>query len=229
MRVLIADDNASIRTILEEYVVSEGHEAILASSGHEALEAVKYAYPDIVLLDVMMPGIDGFEVCKSIRSHSRIPIIMITAKGEDYDRIMGLDVGADDYVVKPFSPAEVMARIRAVMRRIELSPEDVRAIDIGNLHIRMDAYMVRVGDHRIDLSKKEIELLWLLATHSGRVYERLQLLELLWGPDYFGDIRCVDTHIKRLRAKLDERAHPEWDIKTVWGVGYKFEQIEDKK
>lgn len=226
MRILIADDNASIRSILQEYAVAEGYEVILVASGEEALEAFSHYQPDIVLLDVMMPGIDGFEVCKTIRQTSRTPVIMVTAKGEDYERIMGLDVGADDYVVKPFSPAEVMARIRAVLRRIELSPQETNRLDLENLHIRMDAYVVKVDSTNVALSKKEIELLWLLATHVGRVYERMQLLELLWGYDYDGDIRTVDTHIKRLRAKLDNYPHPNWDIKTVWGVGYKFEQVQ---
>lgn len=225
MRILIADDNASIRSILQEYAVAEGYETILVASGEEALDAFNHSQPDIVLLDVMMPGIDGFEVCKTIRQTSRTPVIMVTAKGEDYERIMGLDVGADDYVVKPFSPAEVMARIRAVLRRIELSPQETNRLDLENLQIRMDAYVVKVGNSTVALSKKEIELLWLLATHVGRVYERMHLLELLWGYDYDGDMRTVDTHIKRLRAKLDNYAHPNWDIKTVWGVGYKFEQV----
>ena len=171
----------------------------------------------------MMPGMDGFELCRTIRKESNVPIIMVTAKGEDYERIMGLDIGADDYVVKPFSPAEVMARVRAVMRRIDTPEKTRNTFTFDNLHIDLDNYSVKIGEANIVLTKKEIELLWTFATNKDKVFSRDNLLDSLWGFDYFGDTRTVDSHIKRLRAKLDTVPHPKWDIKTIWGVGYKFE------
>jgi DNA-binding response OmpR family regulator len=178
----------------------------------------------MILLDVMMPGMDGFEVCREIRRKSNVPIIMITARGEDFERIMGLDIGADDYIVKPFSPGEVMARVRAILRRI--SQEDATKAQVfsyGNLMINLDEYITEIGDTRIPLTKKETEILWTLATNKNKVFSRDNLLNSLWGFDYYGDNRTVDSHIKRLRAKLDELPHDGWQIKTIWGVGYKFE------
>ena len=175
----------------------------------------------------MMPKEDGYAVCRKIRETSNVPIILITARGEDFERIMGLDIGADDYIVKPFSPSEVMARIRAVMRRIERNDikeeEQKNSLTVSNLTINLDEYTLYIDGSRISLTKKEIETMWTLASNPNKVFTRDNLLDSLWGFDYFGDSRTVDSHIKRLRAKLDKVEHPDWAIKTVWGVGYKFE------
>ncbi len=224
--ILIADDNQQITSILGEYAKKEGYDPIIALDGLDALEQYKRKKPDIILLDVMMPGMDGFELCREIRKDSNVPVIMVTARGEDYEKIMGLDIGADDYIVKPFSPGEVMARVRAILRRIER--EDSRSDQVfryDNLSINLEDYSVAVDGINISLTKKEFELLWTLASHSNKVFSRDNLLDSLWGHDYFGDSRTVDSHIKRLRSKLDVFAHPNWEIKTIWGVGYKFEVI----
>lgn len=227
-KILIADDNKQITLILSSYAKKEGLEPIVALDGKEALE--KFAqYSDelaMVLLDVMMPEVDGFEVCRRLRQQSMVPIIMITARGEDYDKIMGLDIGADDYVIKPFSAPEVMARVRAVLRRIgpqESEESTGQTLTYANLFINLDKYSVQIDGEDVQLTKKEIELLWTLAKNSTKVFSRDNLLDSIWGIDYFGDSRTVDSHIKRLRAKLDKFAHPLWEIKTIWGVGYRFE------
>ena len=224
--MLIADDNRQITSILEEYAKSEGYDVKIAYDGKTAIEAFNKYSPNIVLLDVMMPLMDGFEVCREIRKHSNVPIIMITARGEDFERIMGLDIGADDYIVKPFSPAEVMARVRAIMRRLTTDDKKSNQIfSIDNLQINMDDYLVTINGSNVSLTKKEIEILWTLATNKNKVFTRDNLLNSLWGYDYYGDNRTVDSHIKRLRSKLDEFEHENWEIKTIWGVGYKFEVI----
>ena len=222
-RILIADDNKQITNILSSYAKNEGYTPIVAKDGKEALEIFTNDKIDICLLDVMMPILDGFELCRTIRKESNVPIIMVTAKGEDYERIMGLDIGADDYIVKPFSPAEVMARVRAVMRRLDLKNQTKNSVTYGNLTVDLDNYTVKIDETYIALTKKEIELLWTFVTNPDKVFSRDNLLDSLWGFDYFGDTRTVDSHIKRLRAKLDAVKHPDWDIKTIWGVGYKFE------
>lgn len=222
-RILIADDNKQITNILSSYAKNEGYTPIVAKDGKEALEIFRNDKIDICLLDVMMPILDGFELCRTIRKESNVPIIMVTAKGEDYERIMGLDIGADDYIVKPFSPAEVMARVRAVMRRLDLKNQTKNSVTYSNLTVDLDNYTVKIDETYIALTKKEIELLWTFVTNPGKVFSRDNLLDSLWGFDYFGDTRTVDSHIKRLRAKLDAVKHPDWDIKTIWGVGYKFE------
>lgn len=228
--ILIADDNKQITSILEEYAKKDGYTVKVAFDGLEALESFREFQPDVVLLDVMMPKMDGFEVCREIRRNSNVPVIMITARGEDFEKIMGLDIGADDYIVKPFSPAEVMARIRAVLRRLSKTEgQKHQTFNFSNLKINLDDYSVTVGEQDMALTKKEIELLWTLATNRNKVFSRDNLLNSLWGYDYFGDSRTVDSHIKRLRAKLEDIEHPEWDIKTIWGVGYKFEgKINEK-
>lgn len=227
--ILIADDNAQIASILEEYVKMEGYDSVTAVDGKDALEKFREYSPEVILLDVMMPIVNGFEVCRRIRESSNVPIIMITARGEDFERIMGLDIGADDYIVKPFSPSEVMARIRAIMRRIEWSEEKTyQILSLDNLTVNLENYTVFIEDKNIFLTKKEIEILWTLASNKNKVFSRENLLNTVWGYEYFGDERTVDSHIKRLRAKLDEFSHPMWDIKTIWGVGYKFE-IQDEK
>jgi DNA-binding response OmpR family regulator len=227
-QILIADDNKQISSILAEYSKKEGYVPIIAEDGLQALQKYEKYHPDIILLDVMMPMMDGFEVCREIRKTSNIPIIMITARGEDFEKIMGLDIGADDYIVKPFSPGEVMARVRAILRRIAPSVEESEQIySYDNLTINLDTYEVSINRQLVSLTKKEIEILWTLARNKNKVFSRDNLLNSLWGYDYFGDSRTVDSHIKRLRAKLDEYPHNTWDIKTIWGVGYKFEVVNN--
>lgn len=223
--ILIADDNKQILSILEEYAKKEGFAVTTVHNGEKALEKALEKAFDIILLDVMMPGMDGFAVCREIRKHSNVPIIMITARGEDFERIMGLDNGADDYIVKPFSPGEVMARIRAVLRRITKETGSTKQLSVGSLAVNLEEYVAKIHDNNILLTKKEVELLWTLASNINKVFSRDQLLNSLWGYDYYGDTRTVDSHIKRLRAKLDEIPHSDWEIKTVWGVGYKFEKL----
>lgn len=228
--MLIADDNKQIISILEEYAKKEGFITRTASDGREALDVFQKLQPDIVLLDVMMPLMDGFEVCREIRKTSNVPVIMITARGEDFEKIMGLDIGADDYIIKPFSPGEVMARVRAILRRItHVEGQKQQSYFYDNLKINLDDYIVTIDNHNISLTKKEIELLWILATNKNKVFSRDNLLNSLWGYDYFGDSRTVDSHIKRLRAKLEAYEHDQWEIKTIWGVGYKFEGKSDEK
>jgi len=228
MRILIADDNKQILSVLKAYAERTGYTADTAADGSEALYMAQHLQYDAILLDVMMPGIDGFAVCRELRKTSTVPILMITARGEDYDKIMGLDIGADDYIVKPFSPGEVMARIRAVLRRSDNhSGNSRRLLSFGRLMIDMEACTVSLSGKAIPLTKKELDLLWLLASNPGIVYSRNNLLDSLWGFDYYGDSRTVDSHIKRLRAKLDVVPHPEWSIATIWGLGYKFEVTEN--
>ena len=222
--ILVADDHRQIASILEEYLKKEGHTPVLAADGEEALALFAREKPDAVLLDVMMPKLDGFAVCREIRKTSTVPILMITARGEDFERIMGLDIGADDYIVKPFSPAEVMARLRAALRRIGMQRADsAQTLVRGNLTVRLDDYTAQVGGQAAALTKKELEILWTLASYPGKVFTRDNLLESLWGYDYLGDTRTVDSHIKRLRAKLEALGPEGWAIRTIWGVGYKFE------
>lgn len=224
-RVLIVDDNPDIREVLGTYAAKEGFEPITAKDGFEALDLFRKTSPAVILLDVMMPGMDGYCVCERIRSESDVPIILITAKGEDYERVMGLDIGADDYIVKPFNANEVMARVRAVLRRMARveQKEEKKILSISNLTINIESYSVYVGAEKLPLTKKEVETMWILAENPSKVFTRDNLLDSLWGQDYFGDSRTVDSHIKRLRAKLDKVDHPDWEIKTIWGLGYKLE------
>lgn len=224
-RVLIVDDNPDIREVLGTYAAKEGFEPITAKDGFEALDLFRKTSPAVILLDVMMPGMDGYRVCERIRSESDVPIILITAKGEDYERVMGLDIGADDYIVKPFNDNEVMARVRAVLRRMARveQKEEKKILSISNLTINIESYSVYVGAEKLPLTKKEVETMWILAENPSKVFTRDNLLDSLWGQDYFGDSRTVDSHIKRLRAKLDKVDHPDWEIKTIWGLGYKLE------
>lgn len=228
--ILIADDNNDITDILATYAQKEGFEPIVASDGVEALELFQKYNPVAVLLDVMMPKEDGYEVCRKIRSKSNTPVILITARGEDFEKIMGLDIGADDYIVKPFSPSEVMARVRAVLRRMTNATQPQKSentLTISNLEINLDEYTLYIDSKKMSLTKKEIETMWTLASNPNKVFTRDNLLDSLWGFDYFGDSRTVDSHIKRLRAKLDKVEHSDWTIKTIWGVGYKFEIEEN--
>lgn len=227
LKILIVDDNKQITSILKEYAKKNGYKPIVAYDGLDALEKFEVEKPDILLLDVMMPGLDGFEVCKRIRKISNVPIIMVTARGEDYDRIMGLEIGADDYIVKPFSPGEVMARVKAIMRRIDPKEDLDNIFEYGNLKMNIDTYEAFIANEIISLTKKEFEILWTLGINKNIVFSRDKLLDSVWGYDYFGDNRTVDSHIKRLRSKIDKYDHPSWTIKTIWGVGYKFEVVED--
>ena len=239
-KILIADDNQQITSILANYARKEGFESLVALDGQQALELFEQHEKniDVVLLDVMMPKLDGFEVCRELRRRSMVPIIMVTARGEDFERIMGLDIGADDYILKPFSAGEVMARVRAILRRVQpREAEQQNLYSVGNLVIDLDKYLVTIGGADVTLTKKEVELLWTLtkkevellwtlAKNSSKVFSRENLLDSIWGYDYFGDSRTVDSHIKRLRAKVDKFEHEEWEIKTIWGVGYRFEEKE---
>jgi DNA-binding response OmpR family regulator len=230
-KLLIVDDNAQITDILANYAAKEGWSALVAADGEAALRLFKDNEADImmILLDVMMPKKDGFEVCREIRKVSMVPIIMITARGEDFERIMGLDIGADDYILKPFSAGEVMARVRAILRRIHPQSEageNDKVLRISNLTVDIDNYIVTIDGQEVALTKREKELLYTLAGNRKKVFSRDNLLDSLWGYDYYGDSRTVDSHIKRLRAKLDAFKHPDWEVKTIWGVGYRFEAKE---
>lgn len=225
-KILIADDNDKITSILSEYAKKDGYKVEIANNGKEALSIFKHEKIDLILLDVMMPILDGFEVCKQIRKLSSTPIIMITARGEDYDKIMGLDIGADDYIVKPFSPAEVMARVRAILRRV--SEDKLEIVQFENLKIDLEKYEVELDGKPINLTKKEIEILWILMSNIGKVFTRDNLLDSVWGYEYYGDSRTVDSHIKRLRSKLSISEKNSWEIKTIWGVGYQFEEKKNE-
>lgn len=223
-KILIADDNVQITRILSEFARKEGFEPVTAHDGIETINTFQQGQFEIILLDVMMPKKDGFEICREIRRVSNVPIIMITARGEDFERIMGLDIGADDYIVKPFSGDEVMARVRAVLRRLERTSQNIMdSLSYDNLSVCLESGFVSVGKKQVILTKKELEILWLLLENKEKIFSRDNLLNSLWGYDYYGDNRTVDSHIKRLRAKLDAEPHPNWQIKTVWGMGYKFE------
>ncbi|MBR5288094.1 MAG: response regulator transcription factor [Clostridia bacterium] len=231
-RILIADDHLQIAKIIAEFVKKSGFDPVIASDGKEALDLFHREKFAVILLDVMMPHMDGFALCREIRRTSSVPIIMITARGEDFERVMGLDIGADDYIVKPFSGEEVMARIRAILRRVDRSSQTSyakRQISVGNLFIDLDDALVKIDGQIVALTKKELEILYTLAENRGKLFSREALLSLLWGYDYYGDSRTVDSHVKRLRAKLDMMDHPGWQVKTVWGLGYKFEDTEDEQ
>ena len=221
--ILVVDDNAQIVDILSQYIKKEGWPMLAAKTGEEALALFDAAEPSLILLDIMLPGLDGLEVCRRIRRVSSVPIMMITAKDEDADRILGLDIGADDYIVKPFSPGEVMARIRAVLRRIPAAAEKEMLV-IGELAIHLPSLSVTRSGHKLNLTRREVELLYTLAASPGRVFTRDNLLTIVWGYEFAGNYRAVDSHIKRLRAKLDAYPHDTFTIATVWGAGYKFER-----
>lgn len=220
MKILIIEDDSNIIELLRLYLEREGHNIIEAENGLIGLANFKKESPDMVLLDVMMPVMDGLKTCTEIRLISRVPIIILTAKGETHDKVNGLDIGADDYVVKPLEMREVVARVRAIERRIK--PESQEKIILENLIIDKKGYELVISGKKFDTPPKEIELLYFLAQNPNRVFTRAQLLDDVWGFDYFGDTRTVDVHVKRLREKL-EGASKHWELKTVWGVGYKFE------
>ena len=224
--VLIVEDDRNIAELLQLYLEKEGYAVITAEDGGKGLEKFRTIKPDLVLLDVMMPVMDGWAVCKAIRAESQVPIIMLTAKGETDDKVAGLKQGADDYITKPFEMKEVLARIEAVLRRVSgvAAETKSRRITFDKLSIDMDSFELVVDGKKVDTPPKEMELLFFLASSPNRVYTRNQLLDEVWGFDYFGDSRTVDVHVKRLREKL-EGVSESWGLKTVWGVGYKFEVL----
>ena len=224
--VLIVEDDPNIRELLQMYLEKDGYAVTLASDGGQGLDKFRAIKPNLVLLDVMMPVMDGWAVCKAIRAEGNTPVIMLTAKGEVDDKVTGLKAGADDYVTKPFEMKELLARIEAVLRRTDRSGEDTKArrLVFDKLIIDMDSFELLVEGKKVDAPPKEMELLYYLASTPNRVYTRNQLLDEVWGFDYFGDSRTVDVHVKRLREKL-EGVSEKWSVKTVWGVGYKFEVL----
>lgn len=219
-KVLIVDDDSNICDLIELYLQKEGYKVFKTYNGKEALKVFGEKQIDIVVLDIMMPQMDGYEVLKEIRKSTQIPVVMLTAKGETFDRVLGLELGADDYLVKPFEPKELVARIRAVLRRYKPQTQK-RALEFKDLIIDADSYIVTHRDKELEMPPKEFELLYFLASNPNKVFTRDQLLYEVWGYDYPGDSRTVDVHVKRIREKLLEGN--EWQIKTVWGVGYKFE------
>ncbi|NLP26373.1 MAG: response regulator transcription factor [Clostridiales bacterium] len=226
-KILIVDDDKNICDLLRLYLEKEGFGVILSHNGEEAVMKFHALKPDIVLLDIMLPGLDGWQVCREIRKKSNVPIIMITAKSETFDKVLGLELGADDYVVKPFDTKEVIARIKAISRRIGHVPQksEIKEVKYDKLSVNMTRYELKVNDIVLDTPPKELELLFYLASNPNRVYTRDQLLDEVWGFEYYGDSRTIDVHIKRLREKL-EGISDKWALKTVWGVGYKFEADE---
>ena len=223
-KILIVDDDANICELLRLYLEKDGFETLVANDGRTAVDYALKHSPDLILLDIMLPVLDGWQVCREIRKSSQVPIIMLTAKGETFDKILGLELGADDYVCKPFDTKEVIARIKAVLRRSNDNDKQnqVEEVRYDKLRINLTNYELVVDSKRIDTPPKELELIYHLASNPNRVYTRDQLLDEVWGFDYYGDSRTVDVHVKRLREKL-ENVSDEWSLKTVWGVGYKFE------
>lgn len=226
-KILVADDDKNISELLRLYLEKEGYTVVIANDGEEALTKFSSETPDLVLLDIMMPKLDGWQTCREIRKKSECPIIMITAKGETFDKVLGLELGADDYVVKPFDSKEIVARIKAVLRRTGKASvkSDIKEVSYDKLVVNMTKYELKVDGRVVDTPPKELELLYHLASNPNRVYTRDQLLDEVWGFEYYGDSRTVDVHVKRLREKL-EGVSEKWALKTVWGVGYKFEVKE---
>ncbi|MGI6037716.1 MAG: response regulator [Limnochordia bacterium] len=225
--ILVVDDEPHVCELIQLYLENNGCQVTLAHDGRQALELARRERPDLIVLDLMLPEIDGWEVCREIRKESTVPIIMLSARSEDVDKILGLELGADDYLTKPFNPRELMARIRAVLRRTsneDQQPDEI--ISIPGLTINSREHEVRLNEEVVNLTPKEFDLLWLMASNAGRVFSREQLLEQVWGYDFFGDERTIDVHIKRLRQKLETKDNPYRYIQTVWGIGYKFEVVE---
>lgn len=225
-KILVVDDDKNICELLRLYIEKEGFQVAMAHDGKRALEMFKQETPVLIMLDIMLPELDGWQVCREVRKESQCPIIMLTAKGEVFDKVLGLELGADDYVVKPFEAKEVVARIKAVLRRSGAGESNsIKEVQYDKLSINLTNYELRVNGVQVDTPPKEMELIYHLASNPNRVFTRDQLLDEVWGFDYYGDSRTVDVHVKRLREKL-EGVSPKWDLKTVWGVGYKFEVKE---
>ncbi len=219
--ILVIDDDRNILAIIELYLKKAGFAVSTCTTGYEAMQAFRTVKPTLVVLDVMLPGMDGWSILHEIRQESTTPVIMLTAKGDTGERVRGLELGADDYIAKPFDSNELVARIKAVLRRFAPATDGERSIALPDLSISLENYSVILDGVQLEMPPKEIELLYFLASHSGKVFTREQLLEQVWGFDFFGDSRTVDVHVKRIREKLGER--DSWQLKTVWGVGYKFE------
>lgn len=225
-KILVVDDDSNIAELVSLYLIKEGYDTERALNGREALRQMQKFSPNLVILDVMMPEMDGYETCREIRKQSSVPVIMLTAKGETFDKVLGLELGADDYIVKPFDNKELVARVKAVLRRTEAKETNVKKLVFPGLVINQSNYSVNYQDRDIEMPPKELELLFFLASHPNQVFTREQLLNQIWGYEYYGDTRTVDVHIKRIREKLENDEHEEpWSIKTVWGVGYKFEVL----
>ncbi|HZW83437.1 MAG TPA: response regulator transcription factor [Candidatus Deferrimicrobium sp.] len=218
-KVLIVDDESQIRAVVRLYLEKEGFWVEEAANGQDALHLLAEQTFDLLILDLMMPQVDGWQVCRQVRQKSNLPIIMLTARGEEFDRVLGFELGTDDYLVKPFSTRELVARVKALLKRTNTKKENEDVIAFPGLNIDRDSRVVTLGNDEIALTPKEFELLYFLAKHPGRVFSREQLMETVWGYDFYGDLRTVDTHIKKIREKIKERNY----ISTVWGVGYKFE------
>ncbi len=223
LRILAVDDDPNILQLVRLYLEKEGYEVETADRGDKAMEVFRKNPPGLMLLDIMLPGLDGWEVLREVRRTSNIPIIMLTAKGETFDKVLGLELGADDYIVKPFEPKEMLARVKAVARRYQTGDSPAKEISFPGLTVNISRYSVIYAGREIDMPPKELEVLYFLASHKNQVFTRQQLLEQVWGFDFFGDSRTVDVHIKRLREKLADCEQYGWQIKTVWSVGYKFE------
>lgn len=228
-RILIVDDDNNIAELISLYLVKECYETLIVNDGESALAKISEFGPDLMLLDIMLPGIDGYEVCRRVRTTSELPIIMLSAKGETFDKVLGLQLGADDYIEKPFDSKEMVARVKAVLRRSAAKPasasvtkdSDIDAVSYPDLLINLTNYSVTYKGRTIEMPPKELELLYFLASSPNRVYTREQLLDRIWGYEYSGDTRTVDVHIKRIREKIGD--HESWRISTIWGKGYKFE------
>lgn len=225
-RILIVDDDENIAELISLYLTKECYETKIVNDGEDALKAFTEFDPQLILLDLMLPGIDGYEVCKSVRQKSQVPIIMLSAKGEIFDKVLGLELGADDFIVKPFDSKELVARVKAVMRRFQKSKvqsdnKGQNIVEYDELTINLTNYSVMYMGHNVDMPPKELELLYFLAKSPNQVFTREQLLDHIWGYEYIGDTRTVDVHIKRLREKIKD--HKSWSIATVWGIGYKFD------
>ena len=226
-KILVVDDDTNICELLRLYLEKEGYSVTIANTGMQAVRSFAEQQPDLMLLDIMLPELDGWQVCREIRKYSNKPIIMLTAKGETFDKVLGLELGADDYITKPFDSKEVLARIKAVLRRSNGSSivehtEEIKQVSYDNLVINLTNYELKVKGNRVEAPPKEMELLYHLASNPNRVFTRAQLLDEVWGFDYYGDSRTVDVHVKRIREKL-EGVSDKWELKTVWSVGYKFE------
>lgn len=223
MKILVVDDDANISELISLYLEKEGYETKQVHNGRDALAVFPQYDPQLVMLDVMLPELDGYQTCSELRKTSKVPIIMLTARGETFDKVLGLELGADDYIVKPFDPKELVARVKAVLRRYEQKPENEKKLTYSNLVINMANYTVTYEGKPLEFPPKEFELLHYLAAHPNQVFTREQLLDKIWGYEYIGDTRTVDVHVKRIREKLNKEN--SWAIKTVWGVGYKFETV----
>jgi DNA-binding response OmpR family regulator len=234
-KILIVDDDVNIAELISLYLTKECFDTLTVYDGTEAIKQFSVYKPNLVLLDLMLPGIDGYEVCREIRKKSSVPIIMLSAKGEVFDKVLGLELGADDYIIKPFDSKELVARVRAVLRRFSVGQDKTsdtkqptgEYVAYPDLVINLSNYSVQYFGKNVDMPPKELELLYFMASNPNQVFTREQLLDHIWGYDYFGDTRTVDVHIKRLREKIKD--HPEWSLATVWGIGYKFEVKNNKK